>query len=280
MIGDSSIKWRPTWKAWLPFVLFLIPLILEDQLLGTIYSPYVYGLIVLVVGIIYYFRFKLWQSLVVMGMMSIAIWTYYLSARPEQIEYMISLLGLDAGPYFTPWLKTYLTTPIFLVILIINFVIFYTLGPLLMKALNMEKTAIRLFKLAAKGVSGELNGFTGRPYQAGEHSFHRNQLLGLAAFLEQKKICIAEIQGNGIRFIFSMGTSPMNKSRRDELSYVAFLEDGKINVFISKHDYKQYRKEYTFDHLCELMGTTFQRFADYYNNNNCETRIITELKSV
>ncbi len=279
MINDSSIKWRPVWKLWIPIILFLVPLILEDQLIGTLFTPYVYGLLVFIIGIIYYFRFRLWQSIVVTAMTTIAISGYFLAARPEQTAETFQLIGLNTGPDFIHWMKTYLTMPVWFGILIINFVIYYTIGPLLSKALDLEKSAIRLFKLAARGISGEENGFTGRPYQAGEHGYQRNQLYGLAAFLEQKKICVAEFTGSGIKYIYSMGISPLNKSRRDELSYVAFQEDGKLNVYISKHDYKQYRKEYTFDQLCELMGNTFLRFAEYHQNN-MESRIIVELKSV
>jgi len=267
------------WKMWIPIMLFLIPLIIEDQLLGTIFTPYVYGIIVFVAGIIYYFRFRLWQSFVLMTMTSVAIWTYFLGARPEQTEAMMQMLGVYPGPDFVYLMKTYFGLPLWLVILVINFVIFYTLGPTFTRALNLEKAAIRLFKLAAREVSDEQNGFTGRPFQAGEHPYEKNQLYGLASFLEAKKICVAEFHLSGIRFIFSMGISPLNKNLRDTLSYVSFGENGQLTVFISEQDYRQYKKEYTFDQLCELMGKTILRFAEYHNGN-AETRIITELKAV
>ena len=279
MTTSNTIKWRPIWKVWIPIFIFFIPLILEGQLIGTLFTPFVYGLIVFVAGIIYYVRFKLVQAFILMTMTTIAVCTYFMSARPEQIEHMIFLIGLDPGAAFVPWLKTYLSMPVWLVILVINFVIFYTMGPVLVKALNLEKAGIRLFKLAAREVTDETNGFTGRPYYAGEHSYSRNKIIGLAAFIESKNICVAEFPGNSIRFIFSMGISPLNKKYRNELSYVAFGDDGKINVFISEKDYKQYKKQYTFNELCELMGKTFLRFAEYYVNNN-ENRIITELRSV
>ena len=279
MTTNSTIKWRPTWKVWIPIVLFMIPLILEKEIFGTYFSPCVYGLFVFVIGIIYYFRLKLWQSFAVMTMMAITICTYFLSARPEQIEEMILLLGLDPGSIFVPWLKTYLTMPIWLVFLIINSIIFYSLGPMLMKAFDLEKSAIRLFKLAAREITDETNGFTDRPYYAGKHSYTRDRIIGLASFLEEKKICRAEFQGSGIRFIFSMGISPLSNKYKDTLSYVDFGDDGSLNVFISERDYKQYKKQYTFSQLCELMGKTFLRFAEYYVNNN-EKRIITEMKSV
>lgn len=279
MANNTIIRWRPIWQIWLPIVFFVIPVILEKEMLGTYFTPFVYALLVFVVGIIYYLRMRLWQAIVLMSMTSITISAYFLAARPEKIEYMIYLLGLDPGPYFVLWLKTYLTVPIWLVFLITNSVIFYTLGPIMAKALNLEKTAIRLFKLAAREVSGELNGFTGRPFQAGHHPYARNEVIGFASYLEQKKICLAEFPGNGIKLIFSMGISPLNKKYRDKLSYVSFGEDGKLSVFISEQDYRQYKKEYTFDQLCDLMGKTFLRFAQYYKDG-LDKQITAELKSV
>lgn len=279
MTIDSSIKWRITWKMWFPIVLFLIPLILESQVAGTYLTPYLYGVLVLIVGIIYYFRFRLWQSLLIMGMTSIAIWGYFLAARPEQSYESLQLIGLDFGPLFVLWLETYFPIQIWLVILIINGIIYYTLGPQLLKALKLEHSAMGLFKLAAREVSGEMNGFTGRPFQAGHHPYARNEVIGFASYLEQKRICLAEFTGNGIKLIFSMGISPLSNKYRDKLSYVSFGEDGKLSVFISKQDYRQYKKEYTFDQLCDLMGKTFLRFAQYHNEG-LERKIITELKSV
>ena len=278
MQTNSSIKWRLTWKVWFPVILFFIPLILETQLSETYFTPYVYGLFALLVGIIYYFRFGLWQSIMVMGMTAIAIWIYFLAFRSYESVMTFRLAGFDPGPQFLTWIDDYLTPGVFLGVVMINFIVFYSLGPTLVKALDMEKSAIQLFKLAAREVSGEHNGFTGRPFQAGEHNHPKNTIIGFASYLEEKKICKAGFPGNGIKLYFSMGISPLSRAAADKLSYVFFGDDGKLNVFISASDYKQYRKEYTFDQLCELMGKTFLRFIGYYTEH-LEKRIITELKS-
>jgi hypothetical protein len=209
---------------------------------------------------------------------AVAIWTYFLAARPEETRYTFELIGLDPGPYFVPWLQTYWPLPAWLGVLVLNAVIFYSLGPKLLKALALEGSAIRLFKLAAREVSGEQNGFTGRPFQAGTHNLVRNEVIGFASFLEQKKICRAEFIGKGIKLIFSMGISPLSNKHLDNLSYVQFGDNGNLSVFISRSDYSQYKKEYTFNQLCELMGKTFLRFGEYYKDHN-EKRIITEIKS-
>ena len=279
MTTDSSIKWRLIWKIWIPLILFFIPLILETLLFGTYFTPYIYGLLVLIYGIVYYLRTKLWQAIVLMSFMSITIWTYFLAARPYETFETFQLIGIDPGANMLPWLKTYLSVQIWFFIMVINGVIFYTLGPRLLRALALEKNAIKLFRLSARDVFDEGNGFTERPYNAGKHPYTRNELFGFTSFLETKNICVAEFYKKGIRFMFSMGTSPLCKKHRDRITYIMFEDNGDLSVFISAGDYKQYRKQYTFDQLCEMMGKTFLRFAEYYNSNN-EQRIITELKSV
>ncbi|MEN8224273.1 MAG: hypothetical protein ABFS05_02835, partial [Bacteroidota bacterium] len=279
MLSDSSIKWRPIWKVWIPIALFLIPLILEGQLIGTIFTPYIYGLLVLIYGLVYYFRTKLWQAFVLMTVMCIAICWYFLAERPGQTIETFELIGFSPDPGLLPWIKSYITIQLWLAILITNFVIFYTLGPVLTKALALEKNAIRLFRLSARQVHDERNGYTERPFNAGKHNYKRDELYSFTSYLETKKVCIALFPGNGIKYLFSMGTSPLLKSKQDKLSHVFFGDNGDMSIFISKEDYRQYRKQYTFDQLCEMMGKTFLRFAEYHKLNN-EQRIITELKSV
>jgi len=278
MSVDSNIKWRPLWKVWIPFVLFLVPLILEGQMIGTSFVPYAYSLIIVIYGIVYYYRIGLWHGIAVSGMTAIAISWYFLAERPGRAFDSFALLGLDASPEFMQWVINYITTPAWFMVLILNCVLYYTLGPKLLKAINLEKNAIRLFKLSARPIMDEGNGFTGRPFNMGKHSLEKNELYGLSAYLESKNICVASFPGNGVKFIFSMGISPYLKSRREELSHVFFGSNGDLSVFISKHDYNQYRKQYTFDQLCEMLGKTFIRFGDYHMSNN-EKRILLELRS-
>lgn len=275
---DSSIKWRPLWKIWIPIFLFFIPLILEREMVGTTFTPYVYGLIVLIYGIVYYFRIRMWEVLVLMPFMAITIWWYFLAERPYMTYESFLIIGIDPGQGVMHWITSYITTASWFAALIMNFIIFFTLGPKILKALELEKNAIRLFKLSARQVYDEKNGYTSRPFNAGKHPFKKEDLIGFSAFVEDKKICLCLFPGNGARFIFSMGKTPLVKSRQEGLSHVFFNSNGDLSVFISAEDYKQYRKQYTFDQLCENMGTTFLRFAEYYKTNN-ERKIMTELRS-
>lgn len=275
----STIKWRPLWKLWIPVVLFLVPLILERQMAGTTFTPYVYGLFILLFGILYYFRIRMWESIVLMASTSITILWYFIAARPGLTFDNFAMIGLEAGPETISWITSYLNPISWFGALIVNFVLTYTLGAKLVKALELEKNAIRLFKLTAKTVAGENNGFTGRPMHVGRHEVDKNTLHAFTAFLESKKICVAQYPGNGVKYIFSMGTSPLVTHKQDKLSHVFFGSNGELNVYISAEDYRQYSRKFSFDELCSMMGSTFLRFAEYLSAGY-DKRILDELKAV
>lgn len=279
MAHESTVKFRPRWKLWIPLVLFLAPLILETQMTGTYFTPYLYSIFLLIMGIIYYFRIRLWESVLVMGMTGVAISYYFLAARQEESIETFQLIGLIPSPILREVLHAYFREIAFIGVLVINGVVYYTVGKKFFKAIEMEGNAIRLFKLAAREVSEITNGFTGRPFHAGTHNFEKNQIMGLSSYLEDKKICKAVFHREGVKLVFSMGISPLNHKQLNRLSYVEFSYDGKMTVFISEMDYRRYKRQFSFNQLCELMGKTFMRFADYYAVNS-ERMILTELRSV
>lgn len=275
----SIIKWRPIWKFWIPILLFLVPLILEGEMAGTLFTPYLYGILVLIFGLIYYFRTRLWQVPVVALTLTLALWIYFLTERPGRTVETLKLAGIPAGDTFQQMLEQYFTLPVWFVFLVISFISFVTFGKIFAHALDLESAAIRLFKISAVKLVDENNGYTERPFTGGKHSFNEEQLFGFAMFLEGKKIVLAEYADNGVKLIFSMGISPLSNRSGGKVSYVMLNNDGSYSVFIAQHDYRQYRKQYTFDQLCKMMGDTFLRFAKYHAGNN-ENRIITELKSI
>ncbi len=276
---SSTIKWRPLWKVWIPVVLFLVPLILEREIAGTTFTPYLYGLIVIIYGFVYYFRIKMWEAILLMCFTAITIWWYFLAERPGLTFDSFALINIQFSNTAEHWIITYLNSTSWFAALFINFILTYTLGPKLMKALSLEKNAIKLFKLTANTVTGENNGFTGRPMHVGRHEVDKNTLHGLTAFLVSKKICVAQYPGNGVKYIFSMGTSPLVTHKQDKLSHVFFGSNGELNVYISAEDYRQYSRKFSFDELCSMMGSTFLRFAEYLGAGH-EKRILDELKSV
>lgn len=276
---NSKIKWRPIWKVWIPILLFLIPLILEDQLIGTIFTPYVYGLLLIVYGVIYYWRTRLWEVLGLSFVFALATMGYFLAERPDQTFETFQLAGISFSEDFQNAIRQNFTILVWWTLLVLSFVSAITMGPVFTRALDLESAAIKLFKLCARLLTDENNGYTERPFSAGKHNYDNNQLISFATFLESKKICVAQFEDTGIKLKFSMGISPLRKNSVDKISYVSFDDNGNVIVFISQKDYHQYRKQYTFDQLCNRMGNIFIRFAGYHANHN-ESRIINEMKSV
>ena len=276
---NSKIKWRPIWKVWIPILLFLIPLILEDQLIGTIFTPYLYGLLLIVYGVIYYWRTRLWEVFGLSFVFALATMGYFLAERPDKTFETFQLAGIDFSEDFQTMIRQNFTILVWFTLLVLSFVSVITMGPVFTRALDLESAAIKLFKLCGRLLTDENNGYTERPFSAGKHNYDNNQLISFATFLESKKICVAEFEDKGVKLKFSMGISPLRKNSGNKISYVSFDDNGNVIVFISQKDYHQYRKQYTFDQLCNRMGNIFIRFADYHANHN-ESRIINDMKSV
>ena len=143
-------------------------------------------------------------------------------------------------------------------------------------ALRYNLTARKIFKTAAKTVFGSANGFTERPFSAGKAEYTQDELIGFAQFLESKLMVLPVFTEKSIYLTFSMGRSPLVSNSPEEISYVAFTEDGKISVHVSDEDYRKYTRKLTFDQLCQSLSDNFKRYLNYYINNQ-ESRIITEL---
>jgi hypothetical protein len=246
---------------------------------GTLFTPYLYGILLLIYGLIYYFRTRLWQAPVITLTTALAIWIYFLTERPERTIDTLNIAGIPAGETFHLVLEQYFTLAVWFAFLVISFISFVTIGKTILHALDLESAAIKLFKISAIKLSEENNGYTERPFTGGKHSLSEEQLFSFAMFMERKRIALTEYTDKGVKLIFSMGISPLSNKARGKVSYVMLNNDGNFTVFIAPQDYRQYKKQYTFDQLCEMLGNTFTRFAKYHTSNN-ENRIITELKSI
>lgn len=141
-----------------------------------------------------------------------------------------------------------------------------------------EINSRRLFKLAGERIFETANGFTDRPFSAGELQATREELLGFSRFLEGKYVTRIFHEGQAIYLAFSLNTSLLVISHPREVSHITISGTGSVSVFITESDYRQFRKTYNFNQLCESMGAVFKRFFEYYRQG-LENRIITELKS-
>jgi hypothetical protein len=143
---------------------------------------------------------------------------------------------------------------------------------------KLESNARKLFNLASEHVHEAFNGFTDRPYSACKTEYTRDEIRGFARFMRGEKIVKSIIQKEVIILAFSMGISPLKEPDLQQISYVSFDNEGNISVHISEYDYKRFKEELTFDHLCASLGDIFMRFLEYYKKG-LENRIIIELKS-
>ncbi len=223
---------------------------------GPIYSIIGVALFFVIMGIFQMIRYKLWVY-PVMGLL---------------IGYS-TLQSLYAYDYlfFTLW--SYLIG-IFVVALfiVINW-------PALKAHELFESNTRRLLKLAVDTINETDAGYTARPYFTGKIQYDYEDIQGFARFMKSKYFAFPEYRSQGIYLLFSLGTAVIKEPEPGQVSYVLFNKNGSINVHISPFDYKQYRKRYSFDQLCDSLGTTIMRFLEYYEEGN-ETRIRSELRSV
>ncbi|MBD3287249.1 hypothetical protein GF337_00460 [candidate division KSB1 bacterium] len=135
----------------------------------------------------------------------------------------------------------------------------------------------RLLELAARPVNSVNDGFTPRPFPAGNLPLNKEKLFDFTNFLKKNYIAFPYIDEDGVvlaikdhrRFWFGRPSE-----RRD--SYISINYNGQIAVNIAKKDYQKYKEEYSFDELCQSLANLFKRFYEYYRSGN-ESRILIEL---
>jgi len=143
---------------------------------------------------------------------------------------------------------------------------------------RFELNARRWFRLSVEQIRETADGFTDRPYVAGEVGGAREEWVGFARFLEGKYIAKAFYENEDIYLAFSMNLSLFSSTDPRKFSHFCISGSGQLRVYIAPADYREYLKTYNFNQLCESFALTFRRFINYYRNG-LESRIITELKS-
>lgn len=120
-----------------------------------------------------------------------------------------------------------------------------------------------VLELAARPVSGTADGFTSRPYPAGEARYTKDELKAFSKFALKHRIAFPYNEGdrtvlniNENMFIYFL----IKKKNYQKDTYVAFDSDGHISVNITEKDYKKYKEELTFDQLCQSLGNLFKDF--------------------
>jgi hypothetical protein len=275
MITDTSLKRRFNWNLWVPPILFVIFLIIENQAFDTYYTMWVYGLLLIITGIFYSFRYKIYQPGMLFCLAGVTLWHYALAAHFDTCLIMLRQLGFDIS--LIP-----ANNPFSMMIWLINLVVFLILmiftGPVILKAFRLEQAAMGIFRAAAQTVTTTGNGFTSRPFFAGNAEYSKEQITGFTQYLAGQMIVYPVYSEAGVFMTFSMGKSPLAIKDSSEISYITYENTGKITVHIASADYRRFRKQLTFDRLCDSLGEVFKRFLNYYINNQ-ESKILLELKS-
>jgi len=274
MATGSTIKKQINWNFWALPILFLLILIIEKQAFGTFYSSWLYGLLLILFGIIYSLRYKLYQPVVIGALGGLTLWHYILAAHFDTCITMLQLIGFDV---FITTANNPFSMGIWMINLVLLLIVIPIFGPIVSKSFQLEQSTKRIFITSAQTVISSGNGFTSRPYVAGKTTFPKEQITGFAQYLSGQMLAHPVFTNSGIFLTFSMGKSPLAIREPGEISYVSFENSGNITVHIAEKDYRRFRKQLTFDRLCESLGEVFKRFLNYYANNQ-EDRIAFELK--
>ena len=126
-----------------------------------------------------------------------------------------------------------------------------------------------IFELAAMPVKDISDGFTERPLAAGKADFTKSEMMAFANFMHSNLIAIPYIEQERIVFSITISLSRQLGINRDyhDGSWVAFYMNGEVSVTISEKDYMKYRDLFSFDQLCENLGSTFVDFLEIFKRN-------------
>ncbi|MDD5507089.1 MAG: hypothetical protein PHD25_02015 [Bacteroidales bacterium] len=221
------------------------------------YMVIVAGLFFIVMGVFQYFRYELWDYMVLGFFMGIGS--------------LLTIPGhLYPGPAFKLlWLLNAVMLGFFLIIR----------WSVLSGHERYESNARRLLKLAVDTIEESSNGFTGRPFPAGRIQASKEELLGFARCLNGKHVTRFFYIDDTLSLAFSLNKSLLVGDQPGDFSHITISPEGKVMVILTMADYQQYKRTFNYDRLCASLGSVFIRFFNYYQKGQ-EDRIITELKSV
>jgi len=120
-----------------------------------------------------------------------------------------------------------------------------------------------VLELAARSVRSAKDGYTDRPFPAGEINVKPEQLESFSTFLSKHGIAWSIMENDKQVWVipenllfYLLG---LKKDYQNE-TFVKTDENGNLSVKISQKSYRLYRQEYTFDHLNAALGNLFIHF--------------------
>ncbi|MBN2408754.1 MAG: hypothetical protein JXE07_03370 [Candidatus Aminicenantes bacterium] len=138
-----------------------------------------------------------------------------------------------------------------------------------------------ILQLAARPVTGAADGFTSRPFPAGQAEFSREEAAGLARFLRRNVIAFPFFEPDRVVLVapeYMWAYLLFFKRTYEKGTYVAFSDSGQVTVRIAKADYRKYEEELTFDQLCDSLGRLFKTFLQWHKEGTPE-KIIQMINS-
>jgi hypothetical protein len=139
-----------------------------------------------------------------------------------------------------------------------------------------------ILELAAKPVKESNDGFTTRPYPAGEAKYNKEAITGFAKFMIKHVIAFPFFENNRVVLVvpenmFRYFLFFRRDYRKD--TYLSFDFDGNVSVNIVKRDYQRFKEELTFDQLCDSLGNLFKEFLGLYQKGE-KSKIIDRLNAL
>ncbi|MGD9020881.1 MAG: hypothetical protein PVF46_03735 [Lysobacterales bacterium] len=141
-----------------------------------------------------------------------------------------------------------------------------------------------ILEIAAQPVDDIVEGYTDRPHPVGKAEYTRREVMDFASFARRKLIAWAYVEACRVVFVpVKMGSELgylFSRYRNYEgETWVAFGNDGQVNVHISQRDYVNFREDLDFDQLCRSLADVFVDFLELHRKGQ-DSRIMDRLDAM
>ncbi len=220
------------------------------------------------------------QFLLTIIMLTASLMHLVFLSRTRNRDYLVPLL------FYLFTALTFLFISINIDILTVSFAFFaLVLFVLFLRMLVLRRLKWRyreVLELAAISVNETGNGFTSRPYPAGQITFNKGDLIRFARFMLKNVIAFPYIEEDRVVLVIPENMLPRFlylKHNYLNNTFIDFNYSGRVSVKIAKKDYQKYTSELTFDQLCSSFANLFIDFFKLFQNGQGD-KIIEQMNSL